>query len=509
MRVVHRVEASVSSAARTRIEWWALAVVLATGGCRTDAPAPPPGEGGAGPADGTPQAVEGACPGSLPAGARCGTVTVFEDRAAGAGKTIDLAYVVLPASAPEQAQADPVFVLAGGPGQAATQITALTQMSLRGVGDARDLVFVDQRGTGASNGLRCGSTELSAMLEGPWAAGNAEIITDCASSLPADLAQYATPTAMDDLDDVRAALGYESINLWGGSYGTRAGLAYLREHGEHVRSAVLWGVAPPGRPFLRTFAPVGQAALESLLADCHADAGCRALLPDGMATVERIMVRLEAQPASVTVTDPRDGQEVSIRFTREAFIGGLRLALYDASWSAGVPAMLAAADRGDFQPLMSLLVPLTVGILTQIHFGMFLSVACAEDVPLLAPADEEAARATFVGDGFMVGLRQACAAWPRAELPDDYLSSVHSDVPVLLMAGELDPVTPPATARAAAEHLTRSRVVPFPNVGHGTSNAGECEAQLVAGFFANPDPSVLDVSCTEDLVRPPFLVPGG
>ncbi|MEX1366032.1 MAG: alpha/beta fold hydrolase [Nannocystaceae bacterium] len=481
--------------------------IVATGACRADAPAAPGLDDPAAARVSGPRAVEGPCAEAQPAGARCGTVTVFEDRAAGEGKTIDLAYVVVPASAPEHAVADPVFVLAGGPGQAATSLTAMKQGSLRDVGQTRDLVFVDQRGTGASNGLQCGPTELSAMLEGPLAPENADIITGCASSLPADLAQYATPTAMDDLDDVRAALGYETINLWGGSYGTRAGLAYLRQHGEHVRSAVLWGVAPPGRPFPRTFAPVGQAALERLLADCHADAGCRGLLPDGMATVERIMERLDERPAELAVVDPRDGREVTVRLTREGFTEGLRLALYDASWSAGLPLMLAAADRGDFQPMMSLWIPLTVGILSEIHVGMFLSVACAEDVPLLDPSDEEAARETFVGDAFLAGLRQTCATWPRAELPADYLSPVRSDVPILLMVGQLDPVTPPFTAEAAAETLTRARVVQFPTVGHGTSNADECEAGLVTQFFANPDPPSLDVGCTETLARPPFVVP--
>lgn len=443
----------------------------------------------------------------MPNGARCGVVTVFENRQTREGKTIDLAYVVLPATDPEARQADPVFVLAGGPGQAATHITVLAQGSLRPTNVLRDLVFVDQRGTGASNGLQCGPTDLDGMLQGPWAESNAAQIESCADSLPADLAQYATPTAMDDLDDVRVGLGYDQINLWGGSYGTRAGLAYLRQHGAHVRSAALWGVAPPGQPFPRTFAPHGQAAMQRLMADCAADKACRAVLPDGMAVVQRILKRLDAEPAKLEVSDPRDGRKVSVTLTRSAFADGVRLALYDASWSAGLPAMLAAADQGDFDPLMRLLGPLAVGILTEIHFGMFLSVACAEDVPLLTDADEGAARETFIGDEFLVGLRRACAAWPRAELPEGYLSPVSSDVPVLLMAGELDPVTPPATARQAAATLTRSRVVAFGNVSHGTSNAAECEAALVANFFTTPDPEGIDASCATSLVRPRFIVP--
>ncbi len=498
------VEGPVTDTAKTR-GGWIVCGLLALGGCRADASAPPD----TGTVETTaPVAVDGSCAGGLPEGARCGTVTVFENRASGEGRTIDLAYTVLPARTKDGAQPDPVFVLAGGPGQAATQITVLANASLKGVNESRALVFVDQRGTGASNGLHCAATTLDDLLQGPWAEQNQGMVAECAASLPADLAQYATPSAMDDLDDVRQALGYDQINLWGGSYGTRAGLAYVRQHEEHVRSAALWGVAPPGRPFPRTFGPSGQAALERLMTDCGADEGCRALLPDGLATVDRIMARLDETPAQLKVKDPRDGAETSITLTREGFAGGLRLALYDASWSAALPMMLAAADRGDFQPMMQLVVPLTVGILTQIHFGMFLSVACAEDVPLLTAADDEAARKTFVGEKTIVGLREACEQWPTAELPADYLSPVRSEVPVLLMAGELDPVTPPATAHAAAEQLSRSVVVPFPNVGHGTSNAGSCEEAMLRRFFETADPTAVDVGCTQSLQRPPFVIPG-
>lgn len=483
-----------------------MVAVLLTGSCRGDHPTtnPPSVEPSVG---STPSAADQPCPPSLPSSARCGTVTVFENRDTRAGRTIDLAYVVLPATG--AAQPDPVFVLAGGPGQAATQLLVLAKSSLAGVNQTRDLVFVDQRGTGASNGLRCDSDTLEGILQGPWDDANHEALVKCGQSLPADLAWYATPAAMDDLDDVRVALGYEQVNVWGGSYGTRAGLAYLRQHGEHVRSAVLWGVAPPGQPYLRTFGPQGQAALEALMADCATSEPCRALLPDGRATIDRIMARLEQAPARVAVTDPRDGSQTTIELTAGMFAGGLRLALYDASWSSPLPAMLAAADQGQFEPLMGLVTQVAVAISHQIHFGMFMAVTCAEDVPLLTEADVVAADRTFVGGEFLRSLQSSCAQWPTASLPADYLEPVQSDVPVLLMAGELDPVTPPSTSELAARTLSRSRVVPFPATGHGTSNASACEEQLVRSFIADPDPARLDVGCTKTLQRPGFLIPDG
>src|SRR5262249_24869431 len=162
-----------------------------------------------------------------------------------------------------------------------------------------------------------------------WDEANHTRLVECSHLLPADLAWYATPPAMDDLDDVRAALGYDRINLWGGSYGTRAALVYLRQHGEHVRSAVLSGVAPPGLPFMRTFGPQGQAVLDALQADCAADARCRRTLPNGHKTIERIMTRLRDSPARVEITDPRDGSRTTLALTDELFANHLRLALYD------------------------------------------------------------------------------------------------------------------------------------------------------------------------------------
>ncbi|MEM7155299.1 MAG: alpha/beta hydrolase [Myxococcota bacterium] len=498
--------------ARPRLAHYGLFLALGTAGCRPDTAVTVPTEGSQPPETATtpsPVVTEANCPRGLSARARCGSVKVFENRATASGRTIDLAFVVLPPKNADEAQPDPVFVLAGGPGQAATQALPIAGASLARANETRPLVFVDQRGTGASNGLQCVPESLDAMLRGPWHPDNHAFLRQCRDELPADLTQYATPTAMDDLDDVRAALGYDTINLWGGSYGTRAGLAYIRQHGEHVRSAVLWGVAPPGQPFPATFAPVGQAAFERLIADCAADAGCARVLPDGAATLDRILDRLAKAPAEVTVTDPRTKQPATITLTREMFADGLRLTLYDASWSAGLPAMLTAADAGNYEPMLSLMVPLTVAIISQIHLGMFLSVACSEDIPLLTTATDDAARGTFMGTAPLDGLRHACEPWPRAALPTEYLEPVTSDVPVLLMAGELDPVTPPATARSAASTLSNSRVVALPNVGHGTSNARECESSLTGRFFENPEPAALDDACTAGLSRPPFAVPPG
>jgi pimeloyl-ACP methyl ester carboxylesterase len=275
-----------------------------------------------------------------------------------------------------------------------------------------------------------------------------------------------------------------------------------------VRSATLWGVAPPGQPFMRTFAPQGQAALDAVLADCAADARCRAVLPDGAKTIERIMARLREAPARVTVTDPRDGSRATVELGHELFVSSLRLALYGTDWAASLPVLLSAADRGDYEPFLDMVTPISVAIREQIHLGMFMTVACAEDVPLLTEQDLAAAERTFMGDEFLRSLQSTCAQWPKAPLREGYLEPVRSDVPVLLMAGTVDPVTPPATAELAAATLSRSRVVPFPGTGHGTGGASACEEQLLRRFIDDPNPATLDVRCTEALKRPPFELGG-
>lgn len=454
-------------------------------------------------------AVEGTCAEGLPPTARCGTVTVPEDRAGGQGRTIDLPYIVLPAKDEAARVDDPVFLLAGGPGQAGTTLVALADRNFGETNERRDLVFVDQRGTGGSNPLQCTWRSFGELAQGPWHPDSMARLEECRDGFDADLTRYATPLAMDDLDDVRAALGYETINLWGGSYGTRAGLVYLRRHEEHVRSMALWGVAPPDYAFPAGFAPYGQASFDRLMADCAADEACHALLPDGAATLDRVLTRLEADPVIVETVDPRAGALAKVELTRDMWIEGMRIVLYDAGWSAQVPAMLAAADKGDYHRGASFFVPVMGAILSQIHIGMFLSVACPVDGAALSDADEAKAEGTFVGPGFVSGVRRACAIWPTADMAEDYREPVRSDVPVLLMAGELDPVTPPATAEQAAETLSSSRVVVFPNTGHLASDpkAAACEEGLYARFFETADAKGLDASCAEGIERPAFAMP--
>src|SRR5690349_10715037 len=254
------------------------------------------------------------CTGSdTPADAYCGSLKVYENRATKQGRQIDLNIVVLPALRADS-QPDPLFFLAGGPGQGAAKLARVVREMFRRVQNDRDIVLVDQRGTGKSNPLNCDPDEEDDSLQSAMESPEQTLarLKGCMAKYDADLTQYTTTTAMDDLDDVRQFLGYDKINIYGGSYGTRAGLVYLRQHGEHVRTAILDGVAPTNMQLPLYFPRDTQRAFDFLIKDCEADAGCRKAYPDLGARTKALMERLEKSPPTVKVTHPRTGESAEI-----------------------------------------------------------------------------------------------------------------------------------------------------------------------------------------------------
>ena len=462
--------------------------------------------GGDEPEEPDPDAAEGVLapcpPGEGPGGALCGVVEVPEDRGDPEGRQIALDILVLPATE-QGGEPDPVFFLAGGPGQAATDLAPLLGSALQGIRVRRDFVFVDQRGTGDSNPLTCDFLEerVSYYDTVPEEFGEAEW-RECLDSLDADPEHYTTPVAMDDLEEVRKALGYDRINLWGGSYGTRAATVFLRRHPESVRAAILDGMAPVDMRIPLHFAEDGQRALNLLLDACAADPGCGARFPGLADSIETLLASLDQDPPRrFRVRHPRTGDWEEVPVRRELVAGVLRATLYSPTYASLVPLLVESALDGDFGPLLTFADPAGGPTLA---IGMFLSVLCAEDTPFLT--EEEAARAaeeSFLSGSMAAEMLEACAVWPRGELPAGYREPVRSAAPVLLLSGELDPVTPPRWAEHAAETLPNSRHLVVPGTGHGTLAAG-CVPRLIGEFLDAADPAALDPECLEPLRRPRF-----
>ncbi len=441
----------------------------------------------------------------LSAPARCGTLQVWEDREAKAGRKVALRIAVVPALAASP-QPDPLFFLAGGPGQSAVDLAGQVVPALERIRRERDLVFVDQRGTGESHPLDCESESADAGLSERYATTfDPEPLRRCLAGYDADPRLYTTPIAMDDLDEVRAALGYARINLYGVSYGTRAALVYLRRHGEHARTAVLDGVAPPGLRLPLYMARDSQRALDLLFQHCAADAGCSKAYPQLEARFGRLLAQLRQAPVRTRVAHPLTGVEEDVAIPFDAFVSNLRGMLYLSEATALVPLVLDRAERGDWGPFVASTLGLQDGFSNAFSVGMLLSVVCAEDAPFTSEADiARETKGTWAGEGIARNLLGACDVWPRGEVGKDYHQPVRSEVPVLLLSGELDPVTPPSWGEEAKRHLPHSLHVTVPGVGHNTLGMG-CVRSVMADFLARGSVEGLTPTCERAGSRPPFF----
>ncbi|HEX3474866.1 MAG TPA: alpha/beta hydrolase [Kofleriaceae bacterium] len=439
----------------------------------------------------------------------CGSYAVWENRATRQGRKIDLRIVVLPALGPDVAP-DPVVEFAGGPGDAAGNAVR-DWAQQREVRAHRDIVLVDQRGTGASHRLDCkiprDPGDVQAYFEPSLPPAE---VHRCRGELEqsADLAQYTTSIAADDLDEVRGWLGYDKINLHGGSYGTRAAQVYLRRHGDHVRSALLIGVAAMDQYLPLFHARDGKHSLDRLFEACAGAPACAAAFPDLRAEHERVLAGLDRERGRATVDSPVDHHPVAVTIPRDIFAEQIRFSLYSAGVSSVTPFVIHRAAQGDFEPFARMAMswePAFRGILA---YGMHLSVTCAEDVPFITPAMVESATAGTYLRGYRV-LQQvaACRDWPRGEIPAGYHQPVRSDVPVLLVSGPYDPVTPPRFAAGVARQLPHAVQLTIPDGHHGQGGLAhpECIAGITARFFDRGTADGLDTSCVATMVRPPFV----
>lgn len=442
-------------------------------------------------------------PAQTPKDALCGKYEVFEDREARAGRKISLNVLVLPALNGKPAP-DPVFYLAGGPGAAATGYAEAAFMA--GLRRTRDVVLVDQRGTGESNPLRCQLYGDPDDMRGYFGeAFPADAVRACRAQLErvADLRLYTTPVAVADLDEVREALGYERVNLYGGSYGTTSALAYLHFFPRRVRTVAVFGVAPLDYKLPLPFARGVEHALGRLFADCAADDKCRAAFPELRKEFEAVVARLDKAPATFEAVNPLNGRKRRLTLTRTLLLEHVRLMLYIPDVVSELPLFIHEMHRGEYARFASVAYQVLRGIDSVIARGMQFSVLCAEDLPFITEDDIRRETAgTFYGDARVRSSLRACEEWPKGKLPARFLEPVASDVPVLLLSGEVDPVTPPPAAAALLSRLPNGRHVIARNATH---NSYECLEGLVADFIERGTARGLDASCADRIQRLPFV----
>lgn len=468
--------------------------------------------------------------------ALCGTLQRALDPQRPDGTQITIHYAVLPALARHKA-ADPVVFFAGGPGQGAIALARTLAARFGRWGQRRDLVFVDQRGTGRSAPLRCADDDERSALQ-PLADALADMpqrlarLQTCRQALQAlpygDLRYFTTTLAVADIDAVRQALGAARINAFGASYGTRAVLEYMRQFPTHVRRAVLDGVAPPDMQLAAAAARDNQAALDALLDGCSSQPACKAQHPALRAQWQALLASL---PRLVALPHPLSGRTETVLLQRDTLLGLVRAPLYAPALAAALPAALQAAAEGDWAPLLALASGLGGGAAGGINSGLHFSVVCAED---LAPATASRSTASAAtgnpsigkppasnppgnefGNSFASLYAQACASWPRAVVPAAFYRVPPAPAPVWLLSGGLDPVTPARHGQRVAQALgALARHTVVPNAGHGVSGLACVRDALGRFISAEADAAALAVpatvaDCAAALPRPlAFVLPG-
>ncbi|HEU4453104.1 MAG TPA: alpha/beta fold hydrolase [Longimicrobium sp.] len=443
--------------------------------------------------------------------ARCGTLDVWENRTTRSGRKIPVRFVVLPTRGSTPAR-EAVVSIPGGPGQSAVDLAPYFGRELEPLRDTRDILLIDHRGTGGSNLLNCGlygtGDALGSYL-GPFYP--ADRVAVCAKEWEgkADLAQYTSDAAADDMDEVRATLGYEKLNLIGGSFGTRGVLVYLRRHPEHARVGVLNGTVPVDVRYVLTLASDAQRALDGVFADCRAEAACNAAFPDLPGSLRRAVERLSAGPVDVPIMHPETGKPATMPLTRDLFVEAVRYLTYSVGNAAMAPVMVHQAANGDFGPIAEYALSSRRNIVADGSDGLYLSLTCAEDLAFFTLEEGRAASAgTYIGDYRVRDQKAACASWPVGPVAAAARVPVRSGAPVLLLSGQWDPVTPPAHAEQAMRTLSNARHVVIPSGAHspwGLQGGPACVSRVTEAFIRAGDHRNLDVSCIQALRRPPFL----
>jgi pimeloyl-ACP methyl ester carboxylesterase len=387
----------------------------------------------------------------------------------------------------------------GGPGQSAIETFPALFSTVFRIHENRDIVLVDQRGTGESNPLRCLDPEDETLVEDEQAIA---LLKACPEKLKADLRFYTTDIAMQDLDSVRAALGYETINLYGVSYGTRAALVYLKMFPDHVRSLVLDAVVDPKFVLYQDAAQDGQRALEMFFGRCEADDVCKSTYPDLRSEFDSVISKVDASPVNLALPHPVTGKLLEFSLTRDVFTGIIFNSLYVPDLVAMLPLVIhQVSAEENYAPLITLAYLSDAGV----YDGMFYAVACTEDAPLLfAEEVEQQSEDTVFGNNAETFI-EVCESWPQGELPVVVHEPVDSDVPVLLLSGEADPITPPWHAEQLIPSLSNSLHLIFNDMGHGNSGT-QCTVKVLDNFIESASVGGLDTSCVEDVDPPPFFV---
>ncbi len=437
--------------------------------------------------------------------ARCGTMLRPENPNDPDSSLIEISVAVVPALTltPET---DPFVPLAGGPGGSAIQFYASYAPAFEYVRRHRDILLVDQRGTGASSRMECDFGDD--LVEGQYSTEQVlEVARTCLEALPHDPRYFTTSVAVADLEAVREALGYGLLNLYGVSYGTRVAQHFARRFPGSVRTIVLDGVVAPQLPLGPEIAIEAQKALDNILARCAADAACNERFPDIEHDFERVLEQLEDQPVVVDLTDPVTGRREFIDFGPAELASAIRLLAYNARSIALLPLLINEAASGHFEPLAAQFHMIAASMADALALGMHNAVLCSEDAPFYDrdAIDYTALEASYIGILQLEAIEAMCSLWPTGPVDADFHEPLDTDIPVLLLSGDADPITPPRYATLAMVELGDARHLITRQQGHGQVALG-CMPRLVGEFVNAASHAGLDSGCLERSFAMPFFL---
>ena len=437
--------------------------------------------------------------------ARCGKLERREEPGNPDSPILSLFFAVVPALSLEP-EPDPFVPIAGGPGQASSEFYAAYQGAFEKVRRNRDIVLLDQRGTGQSAVMNCEADDD--IIEGRFSREQTLAVTqECLEQLPHDPRFFTTSVAVGDLEALREALGYAQFNLYGISYGSRVAQHFVRRYPESTRTVILDGVVPPQLALGPAIAIEAQNALDAIFDRCAESEVCAERFPDIREDFSMLRAELVDEPVTIVLPDPLTGKPEEMSFGPQELAAALRLLSYHPNSVAVMPMLINEAIRGNYAPLASQFMMIAASVSEAMSIGMHNAVVCTEDAPYFAgeQISRDALDATYIGPLQLDALKTICSVWPRGALDKDFKTPLASDLPVLLLSGEADPVTPPRYAELAAIDLDNARLLTGRKQGHGQAPRG-CMPDLIAEFVETANGHDLDAGCFDRVHAMPFFL---
>ena len=432
---------------------------------------------------------------------KCGKLEVPENYQKPAGDKIKVNFAVLPAIDNSDYKV-PLMFLAGGPGQAAVELATGLNRVFSEVRKTRDIILVDQRGTGESSALSCEFEAVDNVYSSLSDELNPQEVTDCVAQFKGDVTQYNSENAIRDFDAIRAALGHEKLNIYGGSYGTRAGLVFMRMFPDSLESVVLDSVGPIEVP-IGMFGQSGARSFNLLLENCKKNESCHKAFPNLAEEFQSVKARLAKEPVSIDILHPRLGTPTTLVLDDTKFTGNLRFQLYGMEGRSMVPLVIHQAFIGNYQPLIGLMARTEGEQL--VYTGLLFNIVCNEDIPRLSIADKATdANNNFDGKDSHLAWDMVCPFFPEYRPSEAFYQSVTVDIPTLILSGNLDPVTPPSNGEYSAKSLPNSHHIVVENASH-TVAMSTCASDIVNEFLTSKTPSKLDESCLKDIPQETFM----